>query len=78
MNNARRIVRLAQLCENVGRDVYNKFGGYLRCKKCGHEEGLTSQLVIQHFKYGWPMCCDKTMIWYTGSEDNENTEKGPR
>ena len=58
-------------------DALSGFGGYLRCRTCGHSEDLgdPGRRVTGE---GWPQCCGYTMEWITQRQidDGERPARG--
>ena len=68
-DDLKRMIEAAQNLPNViGIDLYDEFGGILRCMECGHETELTSKDVSHYLSKGWPKHCEYTMRWITKNE----------
>jgi hypothetical protein len=60
------IQRAATLGEAVG-GALSGFGGYLRCRTCGHSQDLGDP-GARVMGGGWPKCCTYTMEWITQAQ----------
>ena len=49
---------------SIGSALDN-LGGYLRCSSCGATMGLYRGDAGGYTAHGWPMCCGRTMTWWT-------------
>lgn len=56
--------RAAALPDAIRGAALSGFGGYLRCRECGHSTALgdPGRRVTGQ---GWPKCCGYTMEWIT-------------
>lgn len=43
----------------------DRFGGLLRCERCGVEKPLEAGAPSRYLAGGWPEHCDRAMRWWT-------------
>lgn len=68
MSDAREIVnRVRGMQESIGESL-DKFGGFLRCERCGHTRDMDKGDAGDYTAHGWPRCCGYTMRWWTQSQ----------
>lgn len=48
----------------------DRFGGFIRCERCGRTSDLKSGVANQYLEHGWPKCCGYTMRWWTQNQIN--------
>lgn len=55
------------------REELQKYGGVLRCSRCGNEKPLGD--IAERLEQGWPVCCGLTMSWIVKKGELKESEK---